>query len=421
MKNLDFLNNSHERLILGDNAIYSSNSNITGLNNNVIVMGSSGCGKTMSILEPRLLDSEEDSLVVKVSKRNIVDKYKPVFEQRGYRVEDLNYAHPMKSTITYDPLQYIKGYADITYLAESLVKSDPQKQYSNADPYWDESAISLLCGIITLVLTQKGDESTFADVLDMIDRLKINETSPSISTTLDNEFDSLELVAPDHFAITSWNVFRCLPYRTAACVLGTLRASISSMFSPEMKEMFRINNKLDFNTFNDRKTILFVTSSAVNPSLDCFINMFFGQLFKELFEIAESLPNYRLRKRVHVLCDDFANGSRILNFPEYISIFREKGVSVTLLIQSESQLEAMYGSRDSTTIINNCDTYVYMGGMDMSTARSISIRADIPIQDALALAPGTMYIFRRGAYPVKTDRYPILTDSRYIELFERDI
>ena len=79
--------------------------------------------------------------------------------------------------------------------------------------------------------------------------------------------------------------------------------------------------------------------------------MFYAQAFKALFEYAESLPSGRLPIPVHVLCDDFATGSRILNFPEYISIFREKQISVTMLVQSESQLESMYGSDDATTII----------------------------------------------------------------------
>ena len=98
--------------------------------------------------------------------------------------------------------------------------------------------------------------------------------------------------------------------------------------------------------------------------------MFYAQAFKQLFEFAESRSSGRLPIPVHVLCDDFATGSRILNFPEFISIFREKGISVTLLVQSESQIESMYSPEDATTIINNCDTYLYMGGMALSSTIS---------------------------------------------------
>ncbi len=163
----------------------------------------------------------------------------------------------------------------------------------------------------------------------------------------------------------------------------------------------------------------YVSTSAVNPALHCFINIFYAQAFKTLFEYAESLPSGKLPVPVHVLCDDFATGSRILNFPEYISIFREKQISVTLLLQSESQLESMYGSDDATTIINNCDTYLYMGGMDLKTGRSISERLNIPLDEVLYMPIGQVCIFRRGQKPIITSRYDILKNEQYQQITKR--
>ena len=114
-----------------------------------------------------------------------------------------------------------------------------------------------------------------------------------------------------------------------------------------------------------------------------------------------------------VLADDFATGSRILNFPEYISIFREKQISVVLLLQSESQLERMYGYEDSVTIIDNCDTYVYMGGMNLKTCRNISERLNLPLEDVLYMPLGHEVIFRRGQRPVLTQRYNIFNNRMY--------
>ena len=129
-----------DRMILGENAIYSTDCKKTGLNNNVLVCGSSGCGKTMSIFEPRLLETFHSSLIATVTKRRVVHKYKPLFEQRGYIVEDLNFIDPAESTVAYDPLQYICSYADITFLAESIVKANPRKDKSGADPCCDWSS-----------------------------------------------------------------------------------------------------------------------------------------------------------------------------------------------------------------------------------------------------------------------------------------
>ena len=191
---------------------------------------------------------------------------------------------------------------------------------------------------------------------------------------------------------------------------------IDKIFSPELRKMIARKKKVDFKQLATRKTVLFVSTSAVNPSLQCFINMFYAQAFKTLFEYAEGLPYGQLPVPVHVLCDDFATGGRILNFPEYISIFREKLISVTLLVQSESQLESMYGSNEATTIINNCDTYLYMGGMDLKTARSVSERLNVPLDEVLYMPIGQEYIFRRGQKPIVTTRYNIMKDKRYQQI-----
>ena len=219
--------------------------------------------------------------------------------------------------------------------------------------------------------------------------------------------------------MTCWNSFKVLPFKTASCVYGALNTTIDTIFSPELRTMITEKNKVDFKELSSQKTVLFISTSAVNPALSCFINMFYAQMFKQLFEFAESLPTGTLPIPVSVLCDDFATGSRILNFPEYISIFREKQISVMLLLQSESQLERMYGHEDSVTIINNCDTYVYMGGMDLRTCRNISERLNVPLDEVLYMPLGQEVIFRRGQRPIVTQRYNVLTDNTYLEITEQ--
>lgn len=401
-----------DRMILGENAIYSTDCNETGLNNNVLVCGSSGCGKTMSISEPRLLETFNTSLIATVTKRRIVNKYRKVFEERGYIVEDLNFIRPTESNISYDPLQYVNSYSDITFLAESIVKANPRKDKSSADPYWDEAATSLLSAEIAYVLMTK-ENASFADVLELHDGIDFRESGGQIATSLDRKFEYLSEKDPGCFAVSCWKSFHQLPIKTASCVFGTLNTTIDTIFSPELRKMMSMKKKVDFEQLATKKTILFVSTSAVNPALHCFINMFYAQAFKTLFEYAENLPSGKLPIPVHVLCDDFATGSRILNFPEYISIFREKQISVTLLVQSESQLESMYGAAEATTIINNCDTYLYMGGMDLKTGHSISERLNVPLEDVLYMPIGQEYIFRRGQRPIITTRYNILQNEEY--------
>ena len=403
---------SADNMILGENAVFSTDCSQTGLNNNVLVCASSGGGKTMSVMEPRLLNTFHSSLIVTVTKRRLADKYKPVFKKRGYQVEELNFVNPAKSSVAYDPMQYLTSYQDITFLAESIVKANPRKERSTADPYWDDAAVSLLSAEIAYVLMTQ-DKPTFADVLDLHDSLKITDGSTGIETNLDKAFQQLEEKDPTCFAVTCWNSFAMLPIRTARCVYGTLNTVVDTLFSPELRRMMQKERNVDFESIANHKTILFISTSPVNPALNFFINIFYGQMFKQLFEYAESLPDGKLPIPVSVLCDDFATGGRILNFREYIAIFREKQISVTMLIQSESQLESMYGANDTITIINNCDTYVYLGGMDLRTGRNISERLNAPLEDILYMPVGKEIIFRRGQKPILTKRFDILKDAEY--------
>lgn len=401
-----------ERVILGENCCYSSDSNETGLNNNVIVCGGSGSGKTMSIAEPRLIETKTSSLIATVSKRRIVNKYIPLFKKRGYEILDLNFVNPLESTCAYDPLEYVESYADITFLAKSIVKADQQKDHSIADPYWDEAATSLLSAEIAYTLMTK-DNATFADVLKLHESIVLDEVGGMLKTSLDAKFEYIASKNPTCFAVSCWKSFKTLPIKTASCVYGTLNTTIDTIFSPEIREMMATKKKVDFEQMATKKTILFVTTSAVNPALHSLVNMFYAQAFKQLFEYAESRLDGVLPIPVHVLCDDFATGSRILNFPELISIFREKRISVTLLIQSESQLEQMYGTSNATTIINNCDSYVYLGGMDLRTAQNISWRLNAPLDEVLYMPIGQEVLFRRGQRPVITRRYDIEKNDVY--------
>ena len=153
------MNYKADKMILGagEKCVYSSDSKLTGVNNNVLVLGEAGSKKTVSIIEPRFLTTFCKSLIVIVTKRRIVKKYAAAMKEREYLIWDLNYVHPSNGNVGFDPLQYVSSFADITFFARSIVLANPQKADSNAGPYWDEAAISLLSSEIAYVLMTKDN------------------------------------------------------------------------------------------------------------------------------------------------------------------------------------------------------------------------------------------------------------------------
>ncbi len=93
-----------ETFFLGDGVEIFADSEITQLNNNILMVGASGSGKTMSYAEMRLLNTTETSMILTLSKRRLVRKYRKLFEERGYNVYSLDLTAPLESTVSYDPL-----------------------------------------------------------------------------------------------------------------------------------------------------------------------------------------------------------------------------------------------------------------------------------------------------------------------------
>lgn len=409
----------YDKMIVGEKCEFTTNSVETQLNNNVVVIGGSGSGKSMSYSEPKLLELKNSNMIMKISKRKLIDKYTPLLKSRDYKVEVLDLVNPKKSTVAFDPLYYFKSDADVTHLAEAIVNLDPKKAFqTKADPYWDEAAVNLISAFIYLTLAI-DDDATLSKVITYIKDLKISDIGNTVSTNLDYLFNSIEKQKNDHPALPYWNSFIQLPPKTARCVYSSLIVSFNSVFSTELLDMMNCENKFSFEKISKEKTVLFVLTSAVSPALHSFANLFFAYAIKELFEIAEEQQEGKLPISVHMLCDDFAVGGKILNFEEYISIFREKDISVSILLQSETQLASMYGDINAATIINNCDTYIYMGGMDLQTCEHISKRLNLPLEDVLYMPIGQEFVFRRGQKPIVTKRYDILNNELYEQITDK--
>ena len=399
--------------ILGEGRTISTDCAKTQLNNNIMVVGPSGAGKTMSYAEMCLLRTEHASLIVTLSKRRLVNRYLPYLQKKGAAVYDLNLARMAASTISYDPMAYTRNSRDVIYLAQSIVMANPRKAGNrSADPFWDDAAVSLLSALIAYIMYVKSRPS-FADVCDLFGKLRITEKDSTIETTLDDMFDRLAEQEPDSFAYQCWKTFRYAPMRTAGSIYSSLSVTMDTVFSPELRAAMREKPSVQFPQLSEQWSVLFVTTSAVNPALNAFAGLFYSHAVKELFEYAESRPDGTLPTPVHLLCDDFAVGAQIPSFAQYISIFREKGISVSILLQSESQLRAMYGDADATTIINNCDRYIYMGGMDILTCRDIAERMAMPLGDILYLPLGKEIIFERGTRPCITERWHITEDAEW--------
>lgn len=409
-----------DNLILGNGSkgIYSMDPKQSSVNNNVLVISGTGGGKTRSVVEANLLHAWNQSMVVLLTKRRLLDWYGPLLRKRGYSVKVMDLVHPERSDIGYDPMCHVHNDIDLTMLASNLFSCTGDNNRNDA--YWHNSAASLFRAFAKLAFHKCGPSARMKDVLyllrfiDVEHSKRVDEDAGKIFVSPccpREEFNKRWNEDPEMYA--DWLQYYHNADNTSACIRSVLQTALNSLMTAGLKKLMNKKEQLDFKKLVKRKSVLFLITSPVNPALHPFANLVLGTMFKELFEFAEDLESGQLPIPLMTICDDFAVGGQIPNFSQLISIFREKGISVMMLIQSLSQLAGMYGEKAAVTIRDNTDNVVYLGGNDLATAREIGRRINKPEDEVLALPVGREYLFRRGQQPLELQRYQIFDDPIY--------
>lgn len=408
---------------LAKDCIYPSDITKTGINENEVIIGPTRCGKTKSIVEPRLLHNYNKSLVISVTKRKLYDDYAKVFVDRGFLVYDINLNEPGKSKVGYDPFSLIKNEKDAISLAISLIGDrESQDMTGFSDPYWNQSAVSALSALIilsSLYADYMGVDMCFSVFKKIYDRALVTTSGTSTESAIDSLFDQMQEVYPNSSAYRLWKTVRGNAPKTTACIISIMNNAVDKLMEEETTYLFLNKNKIDLSIPGKQKTVVFITSSPVDSSLQKLATILYKDLFSALYNEAQSNPQRELKWPVHFIFDDFACGYKVPDFAKYISILCASRISVTLLLQSESQLSTLYGNKDATTILNNCDTYVYMGGSDHDTVKNISARLDIPPRQIYEMPLLSVIVCRRGSRSIISTRYPILSDPEYQKLFSK--
>ncbi len=409
------------KMIIADGCEYSMDCYETKLNNNVIVVGGSGAGKTTGVVIPNLLQAY-GSYIVTDPKGNLYKKYGRYLKSRGYKVMNLNPAKPDGQT-RYNFMDYIKDEQDVVKLSHMIVASGGGDVFHNQNSYFYYMAELFLSSAIATVKYVESfyHDETYYHTMSALLRCCVNTANKQIHT--DNgsagssdseeyktkEYDLPSVTFEDEteeddkwndlskrLLITTDN----LAVETASSIMSTLGSVIGRLNTEGVEKMMLSANKaIDFEALGKTKTAIFVTVSDNDRSMDVFVNMFFTQAMQTLCEYADTkCKDEALPVPVRFIMDDFATNCTIEDFPRMISAIRSRNISVMLMLQAESQLEKRYG-KEAFTIISNCDTYLYMGGNDLETAKRIAERADVPYKKILYMPVGTNWIFRRGQMP----------------------
>lgn len=413
--------------ILAKNEYRSNNTWETGINNNDLIIGPSGAGKTRYYVKPNMLQCNE-SMIVADTKGNLQREIGPVLTKKGYEAMTIDFTsladsygyNPMDS-IRYDPETDSYNQQDIMTIAECMVPLETYK-----DPFWDYAARQYLACMISYVLdclplNEHHPESLCILLQEMAPKkMRTRDSVISLPCNFERLMDEYEKLMPESGGVRKHNMYKATTQadKMHASILGILSEKLDVFSFDDAINMFKNPRKIRFEDLSKRKTVLFLNMSDTDRSLDKLANLFYTQCLQVLCRHADISENSRLQIPVRLILDDFATNVMIPDFDKIISVIRSREIYTSVILQSLSQLEAVYGRSKAMTIINNCDNMLYLGGQDVETARYFATKLNRTESTILNLPLNKAFLFTRGSEPKEVERYELKEHPLYPELPE---
>ena len=436
-------------------------------NKNILVIGGSGSGKTRFFVKPSLMQMHSSYVVTdpkgtvliecgkllargapKLGKdgKPIMRNGKPVYEP--YRIKVLNTIN-FKKSMKYNPFAYLRSEKDILKLVNTIIANTKGDGEKSTEDFWVKSERLFYCALIGYIHYEAPeDEKNFTTLLEMINASEAREDDPEFQSPVDLMFERLEEKDPEHFAVRQYKKFLLSAGKTRSSILISCGARLAPFDIRELRELME-SDEMELDTLGDRKTALFVIISDTDDTFNFVVSILYTQLFNLLCDKADDVYGGRLPVHVRCLLDEFANIGQIPKFEKLIATIRSREISASIILQSQSQLKAIYKD-NADTIVGNCDTTLFLGGKEKSTLKEISeilgketidsfntsetrgrelshglnyqkLGKELMTQDEIAVMDGGKCILQvRGVRPFFSDKFDITKHPKYKYLSDAD-
>jgi len=351
-----------ERVMVGRNKNPKYN-----INKNVLVIGGSGSGKTRFHIKPNLMQMNA-SYIVTDPKGTVVEECGKMLQMGGYEIKILNTIN-FKQTMRYNPFRYIYCENDILKLVNCIMENTKGEDSKGGEDFWAKAEALYYQALIAYIWYEAPEEEkNMTMLLDMLNASEVREEDETFKNAVDMLFDQLEAEKPDHFAVRQYRKYKLAAGKTAKSILISCGARMAPFDIAEVRQMME-GDDLELELIGDRKTALFCIVSDTDMTFNFISAMVYTQMFNVLCDRA--LQNGgALKQHVTCLLDEFAN-QKIPNFQHLISVIRSREISAHIVVQTQSQLKAVYKDH-AETIIGNCSCVLFLGGKERSTLKEIS-------------------------------------------------
>ena len=403
-------------------------------NKNILVIGGSGSGKTRFFVKP-------SSYVVTDPKATVLVECGKLLQHGGYRIKVMNTIN-FKKSMHYNPFVYIRSEKDILKLVNTIIANTKGDGEKSGEDFWVKAEKLYYTALIGYIWYEAPDEEkNFTTLLEMINASEAREDDEDFQNPVDLMFERLEETDPEHFAVKQYKKYKLAAGKTAKSILISCGARLAPFDIKELRELME-TDEMELDTIGDRKTALFVIISDTDDTFNFVVSILYTQLFNLLCDKADDVYGGRLPVHVRCLLDEFANIGQIPKFEKLIATIRSREISASIILQSQSQLKAIYKD-NADTIVGNCDTTLFLGGKEKTTLKEMSeilgketidsfntsenrgreksyglnfqkLGKELMTQDEIAVMDGGKCILQlRGVRPFFSDKYDITKHPNY--------
>lgn len=350
------------------------------INKNALVVGGTGDWKTRSFVKPNLLQLNS-SFITTDTKGLIVHEVGHALEKAGYEVKVFNLLNFTNSD-QFNVFHYMTKETDIDKVAEAIVQATKKSDNSGED-FWAQAEMLLMRALIGFLYFDsqwRGFTPNLAQVAELI--RVMNRQDPKRPSVLERLFDELDEQIPNNYAVKQWKLFnKNFTGETRNSVSAIASARFSVFDHDDVKQLI-MRDTLEIETWQLKKVAVFIHIPETDKAYQFLSALLFQTIFETNIRVADSLimgehPTHQLDQMLHlqIYGDEVAQVGKIPLLPEVMSVIRSREISAKLMIQSISQLQELYGEKNTKTIINNCGAILYLGTNDEDTLKWLSTRS----------------------------------------------
>lgn len=396
-------------------------------NLNVLVVGGSGSGKTHNYVTPNICQLNT-SYFITDPKGDLIKKSGYLFTDNGYKLKSFNTIN-LDESMHYNPLKYVKTDTDILSFVNCFIMNTNPEGKSSGDPFWENAEKMLYTALIALLRDWFPEKDyNMSSLLTLLSLAEARENDENFKSALDLMFLQIEegkkympggngvssgtangglsrnfgaqgqtdtgwswvpskfkrnsdgkkpadcggLSADEDFALMNYKNFKVAAGKTLKSILISCNVRLAPIATDGVRNLLTYD-EMEIDTLGDpdAKVAIFGILSDTDKTLSFLFAILMWQTIDQLCRKALSDYGGRLPTPVHFVFDEFANIGTIPQIEETIAVTRSRNIGITIILQSMSQLESKYDKK-AQTIIDCCDTTLFLGGKSNSTNKEIA-------------------------------------------------